>query len=219
MELTQSFSLPYSAEQVWAAFDDLEAIVSCLPGAALLEAPVDGQLKISMTVKLGPIVAAFSGDGAMTLDNSTMSGSISGAGSDRKSGSRVKGQANFSLTEDSTAVESPVTTVHISVQYTITGALAQFSRGGIMNDVAQRLTQAFSENLKTQLQDAQASLASRVAADNTPETGLGGDTTEGLGMPTAVQTQPTQSKMTAPLDVGNLFWAALWGRIKRIFRH
>ena len=210
MELTQSFSLPYSAKQVWAAFDDLEAIVSCLPGAALLEAPTDGQLKISMTVKLGPIVAAFSGDGAMTLDNSTMSGSISGAGSDRKSGSRVKGQANFSLTEDGTAVESSVTTVHVSVQYTITGALAQFSRGGIMNDVAQRLTQAFSENLKSKLEAAQK-----------PAMAYQGTTSASTktSTPASASTQPKPKNLTAPLDLGMLFWTALWQRIKRALRH
>jgi hypothetical protein len=106
------------------------------------------------------------------------------------------------------------------VQYTITGALAQFSRGGIMNDVAQRLTQAFSENLKTQLQDAQALPPSGVSADSSLATKLElDDTGVGLSVPTAAEAQPTQPKMTAPLDVGNLFWAALWGRIKRIFRH
>jgi carbon monoxide dehydrogenase subunit G len=210
MELTQSFSLPYSAEQVWAAFDDLEAIVRCLPGAALLDAPTDGQLKISMTVKLGPIVAAFAGDGAMALDNSTLSGSISGAGSDRKSGSRVKGQANFSLTEDTTIVQSPVTTVHISVQYTISGALAQFSRGGIMNDVAQRLTQAFSENLKSKLEAAQKP----AMADQGPTSA---STT--ASTPASASTKPKSKNSTAPLDLGMLFWAALWERIKRALRH
>ena len=151
-----------------------------------------------MTVKLGPIVAAFTGDGTMALDDSSLVGSISGSGADRKSGSRVKGQADFALSEACAADGSPVTTVRVTVQYTITGALAQFSRGGIVNDVAQRLTQAFAENLKLKLDHLKPTEEAEQKRPSPPS-----------------HSAPSP---TAPLDLGNLFWASLWGRIKRIFR-
>lgn len=84
MEIEQSFTVPYPRDDVWARFHDTPGIVACLPGASLT-APVDnGMLKLAMTVKLGPIVASFAGDGEMKLDDAQYCGSITGTGVDRR---------------------------------------------------------------------------------------------------------------------------------------
>lgn len=217
MNIEQSFTVPFPAEQVWRSFQDVPGIVTCLPGAALTEPPVGESLKLSMTVKLGPIVAAFAGDGTMVLDDAARSGRIAGGGADRKSGSRVKGDAVFSLHEQTDAQGSRETRVDVGVDYAITGALAQFSRGGIVRDVAQRLTQAFAENLKQRLaQDAQVMpvLAQDGFIAPTPEA----PATAAPVTPAPVQTvAPAPHQAAAPLDLGNLFWPALWARVKRFF--
>jgi carbon-monoxide dehydrogenase small subunit len=43
------------------------------------------------------------------------------------------------------------TRVDIEIGYALTGALAQFSRSGIVNDLAERLTAEFARNLEIRL--------------------------------------------------------------------
>ncbi len=80
---------------------------------------------------------------------------------DRKSSSRVKGVASFAL-EEAGAGE---TRVDVKVDYTIGGTLAQFSRGGIVKELATRMTEAFASNLKAKLDQAGAS----ASVDDTAE--------------------------------------------------
>ena len=95
MQLEQTFEIPSGADRVWRWFHDIEAVVGCLPGASLRAPPDNGKLQLSMVVKLGPITANFVGDGEVHLDDATKSGTVSGAATDRKSGSRIKGQVAF----------------------------------------------------------------------------------------------------------------------------
>jgi carbon monoxide dehydrogenase subunit G len=155
MEIVQSFTVAYPLDDVWASFHDIPGIVACLPGASLTAPPDSHALKLAMTVKLGPIVASFAGDGEMTLDENVKCGSVSGGGVDRKSATRVKGVAAFSLH----AAVANETRVDVKVDYTITGSLAQFSRGGIVKELATRLTESFAQNLKTKLDAQSASLS------------------------------------------------------------
>jgi hypothetical protein len=213
MEIEQSFTIPYSANEVWDYFTKIEEIVTCLPGAALLAPPESGALKIRMTVKLGPIVAGFAGDGEISYDDQTLSGKISGNGADRKSGSRVKGEARFALTEHTDLIGGISTQVSVFVDYAITGALAQFSRGGIIKDIAQRLTLAFAENLKLKIENEQiAKTAIPIVSSQSNE--MASQTSDILQAPSlSLSVKP----VSAPLNLGNLFWQSLWQRIKKAF--
>jgi carbon monoxide dehydrogenase subunit G len=221
MEIEQSFTVPYPLDDVWARFHDTPGIVACLPGASLT-APVDnGMLKLAMTVKLGPIVASFAGDGEMKLDDAQYCGSITGTGVDRKSASRVKGVASFALEE-----AAGETRVDVKVDYTIGGSLAQFSRSGIVKELATRMTEAFAANLKAKLDEAGTAAGSAVAqADATPVTPAAtatepsGREAEAPAQAPRVESRPAArvQPVNAPLDVGNLFWKMLWSRLRGIF--
>jgi carbon monoxide dehydrogenase subunit G len=213
VEIQQSFTVPYAPDQVWRCFQDIEGIVTCLPGAALSAPPDNGALKLSMTVKLGPIVAAFAGDGAMVMDSALKRGRINGSGSDRKSGSRVKGEAAFSLHETGRA--RPETRVEVQVDYSIAGSLAQFSRGGIVRELAERLTSAFSDNLQKKLraEDPQA-------APGPETTSASVDFADAIQHSVAAGPPPAAPAPArtapAPLDLGGLFWPMLLRRLKRL---
>jgi carbon monoxide dehydrogenase subunit G len=189
LEIQQSFHVPFAPADVWRCFQDIESIVACLPGAGLSAPPDGGALTLTMTVKLGPIVATFSGQGKMTLDDAERRGSIAGTGSDRRSGSRIKGETAFSLHDAATQVAS--TRVDIRVDYSIAGSLAQFSRGGLVQELAEKLTVQFSDNLRNKLQQIQAAPAARAAAHS----------------PAPVP--------AATLDLATLFWPLLFARLKR----
>jgi uncharacterized protein len=222
MEIEQSFSVPYPRDAVWARFHDTPGIVACLPGASLT-APVDnGMLKLAMTVKLGPIVASFAGDGEMKLDDAQHCGSITGTGVDRKSASRVKGVASFALEE----LGVRETRVDVKVDYAISGSLAQFSRGGIVKELATRMTEAFADNLKAKLDEAGTAQISAAGQAEPTSEGQAVTVTEpaartagtpvrepGIESRANVRVQPAN----APLDVGNLFWKILWSRLRGLF--
>ncbi|MES1941776.1 hypothetical protein T5B8_16134 [Salinisphaera sp. T5B8] len=147
MDLNQRFTIDAPAADVWQAFQDPALLVDCLPGATLRE-PVEGNhLKLTFQVKLGPIAAAFAGEGDLSLDDATRSGALQGRGTDRKSNSRVKGEAAFAVIE-----EGATTAVELSVSFSITGKLAQFSREGIVKALADQLTRDFADNLQQALQ-------------------------------------------------------------------
>jgi uncharacterized protein len=146
MRIERHFSVPFPPGQVWAFFHDAGSVVRCLPGAELGEAAGDGRLAGRFAVGLGPITAAFAGEAELRYDETARSGTLSGNGSDRKSGSRARGTAAFALVE-----EPGGTRVDIAVDYTLAGALAQFSRGGIVEDLAAKLTAQFADNLRAAL--------------------------------------------------------------------
>ena len=225
MEINQSFQIPYPADAVWRCFQDSTGVVSCLPGASLSGPPEGGKLPLAMTVKLGPIVASFAGEAQMTLDDAQRAGSVAGGGSDRKSGSRVKGSARFLLHE----VDGGHTRVDIAVEYTIAGSLAQFSRGGIIQELAERLTLAFRDNLKARLETDQRAGAPVAAAPGVAaEAAVQGAVNEAVIDPVnqavdhAAQAAATPVAVApaapAPaLDLGGLFWAMLMRRLRSWF--
>ncbi|RAU47895.1 MULTISPECIES: SRPBCC family protein [unclassified Pseudomonas] len=217
MDIEQSFSVPFAPDLVWKSFLDVEGIVTCLPGASLTEPPQDDQLSLAMTVKLGPIVAAFKGQGDISLDAASHSGVVSGQGSDRKSGSRVKGTAQFELLPDGAGG----TRVNVGVTYSITGSLAQFSRGGIVRELATRMTEAFAENLKTRLEAANDHTVAVEPVDHAASSALPEVNEARVAEPSAVTAseavgrQPAEPQ--APLDLGNMFWTLLLRRLRRLF--
>jgi carbon-monoxide dehydrogenase small subunit len=151
--LEQSFVVRHPRARVWAMFEDVERVAACMPGAALTEPPRDGQLKGRIAIKLGPMGATFAGEAALALDEAAYQGVIEGSGRDKRSATRAKGRVAYRLVE----VEGGAATrVEVTVAFSLAGPLAQFSRAGIVTDLAARLTAAFAENLLAQL-DAEAS--------------------------------------------------------------
>jgi carbon monoxide dehydrogenase subunit G len=146
MKVEQQFAVPFAREQVWALFRDIAAVVRCLPGAELGETGADGHIAGRFRVKLGPIAVAFAGEGVVRFDDNAFAGEISGAGADRGTGSRARGSVAFALVEAADG-----TRIDLAVDYTLAGALAQFGRGGIVQDLAARLTAEFADNLRRAL--------------------------------------------------------------------
>lgn len=189
MQLEQQFDLPLPPAAVWPAFGDVALLVGCLPGASLAGDEADGQWPLRFDIRLGPVAASFGGQGRLTRDDATQSGRFEGQASDRKTGSRVKGAAAFAL-----APAGAGTRVSVSVDYTLTGVLAQVGRGGIVKEVAGALTAQFASNLQQRLVVA---LPPDSAATPPLEAAALGD--------------------MAPLSAGALLWQALLRWLSRWF--
>ena len=144
----QSFVVVHPRDKVWAFFGDIPAVASCLPGASLTHAPSDGHITGKMRVKVGPMAAEFHGQADIARDPATWSGTIIGSGRDTRSDSATRGRITYRLTPG----DNPASTrVEVTVAYALTGAFAQFSRSGLIQDIANRMTQAFVQNLEARL--------------------------------------------------------------------
>lgn len=151
MQIKHSLTVPFARDAVWEALQDIVAVAACVPGAKLDGPPTDGALAGSMAIKLGPIQAQFAGTGAVVMDAAAHAGTLSGSGSDRKSGSRAKGSAGFAL-----VAEGEATRLDLTLDYELTGALAQFGRIGIVQDLVGRMAQQFAANLAQLIGQRQA---------------------------------------------------------------
>ena len=201
MQLEESFSLPYGRSALWTAFEDVRMLVECLPGASLEGEPratADGaELDLTFTVRLGPITAAFRGQGTLRRDASEWTGSVVGAGADRRSGSRVKGEATWMLAEEGPSA----TRVGIRVDYSLTGPLAQFSRGAIVKELAAALTRDFAANVRRRLEGGQEMADGSIPADPAP------------AHPAPAFSVPREEPPV--LDAGRLLWRSFRGWLAR----
>lgn len=146
MQIEQRFELPVPPAAAWPAFHDIALLVECLPGASLTGPVEGGEVPLRFAVRLGPIAAGFVGAGKVSFDEAAQGGRFEGAAADRKTNSRVKGAADFSL-----APHEGGTVVTVRVDYTLSGTLAQFGRAGIVRELATALTAQFAANLESRL--------------------------------------------------------------------
>jgi carbon-monoxide dehydrogenase small subunit len=142
----ESFVVVKPPAVVWDVFADVPAVAACLPGAELTDHDRHSA-KGKMTVKLGPILAAFAGSAVIERDDQALRGVIRGAGSDRGTGSRTKGDVVYRLAPEGDGQ----TRVSIIVEYSLQGALAQFSRSSLAQDLGRRLVADFAANLNARL--------------------------------------------------------------------
>jgi carbon-monoxide dehydrogenase small subunit len=148
IEVSQSFALARPLGEVWAILCDLERVVTCLPGASLAGPPEGDRLRGRMAVRLGPITTTFGGEARITRDEARRRGAIVGAGSDPLTRSRAVAEITYGL--DALAGDGG-TRVAIELRALLTGPLAQFGRGGIVEDLAARLISQFAGNLEREM--------------------------------------------------------------------
>ncbi|WJR77887.1 2Fe-2S iron-sulfur cluster-binding protein [Bradyrhizobium sp. NP1] len=146
--MAQSFTVAHPVDEVWNFFRDIPAVASCLPGASLAGEPVDGHVDGQIKVKIGPIVAEFQGVADVTRDEAGRTGTIDGAGKDSRSNSATRGRIGYAVRPGDKPGE---TRVDLDIGFTLTGALAQFSRAGLVQDVAGRIIAVFVQNLEARL--------------------------------------------------------------------
>jgi aerobic carbon-monoxide dehydrogenase small subunit len=144
--IEDEFSVAYPLDKVWAAFADMPAVAACLPGAEITEQLGDS-VKGRINVKFGPMRAAFAGGASLERDAAARRGVIRGAGQDTLSSSRARGDIAYTLSEDGPGR----TRARVSIDYSLQGPLAQFSRGGLVREFVGRMVAEFAANLDRHL--------------------------------------------------------------------
>jgi carbon monoxide dehydrogenase subunit G len=145
MKLEQSFEVAAPLEQVWEAMIDVERIAPCLPGASIAGRNADGSFNGEFKVKIGPTAAAYSGTLTMEhVDGDAHTATIESAGTDR----RGQGGARATIVTSVADAGGGRTAVSVDTDYQITGRLARFGRGGMIEEISKRLLGEFSANLQ-----------------------------------------------------------------------
>jgi carbon monoxide dehydrogenase subunit G len=148
LELTHSFTVPASRAQTWAAFEDIESVAGCFPGATVTEVSGD-DFKGSCKVKLGPIALVYSGSGSfVSKDADAGTFLIEAKGKDKRGNGTAGAKVTATLTEAGPAS----TDVSVVTDLAITGKPAQFGRG-VMQDVSDKLLQQFVTCLQSKVGD------------------------------------------------------------------
>jgi uncharacterized protein len=188
MKIEKSFELQHPREFVWRRMNDVYFVAQCLPGASIVEDLGDHRYKGRMSVKVGPMAAAFDGEIAIESRPQEWTAIVSGKGADARSSSRATGAMTYRLGEG----RAPgATRVEVASDINLAGPLAQFSKGAVMQEVANRITAEFVRNFE------QALSAS----------------------PAAAEAGASESRASnQPLDAGNLFWSILRDRFLALFR-
>jgi uncharacterized protein len=215
MRLEQTFEVAAPLAHVWAALNDLERVAPCLPGAAITGREDDGTYRGTFTVKLGPMTAAYNGTIRIEdVDEAAHTATLKARGSDK----RGQGGASATIVNKLSEHEGG-TRVEAVTDFSITGRLAQFGRGGMMEDVSNRLLRDFASCLASRLAEAPAEVPSgaEVAAGKAAPEEVAAAGTKPPSTPPPVATPPPTAPAAQPLKGGSLFFSVLWERIKRLF--
>ena len=153
MLIENEFTTPAPVDHLWTYLLDVERVAPCMPGAELTETIDDRNWKGKVLMKLGPVSLSFAGSVAMDeRDDVGHRVVLHAKGMEQKG----KGAANAVVTSWLEPGDG-VTIVKMQADITLTGAVAQLSRG-LLPDISKKLTQQFADCL-------QASMAASEAAD------------------------------------------------------
>jgi uncharacterized protein len=159
MDLTHRFSVPARMDEAWNAFNDLERLAPCFPGATISSITGD-EFAGSVKIKLGPIALVYNGSGRFVERNDTdRRVVIEARGKDKRGNGTATARVTASFAEAGEETE-----VEVLTDLAITGKPAQFGRG-VISDVSDKLLQQFVTCVSGRFGEAPA--AAREAAVKT----------------------------------------------------
>lgn len=147
MQLDNEFDVAAPPERVWEYLLDLERVTPCMPGAELAELPDDRTWKGKVTVKLGAVTLSYAATVVIEeTDEEAKRVVLKASGRE----TRGKGTASATINSQLEPHADGGTRVAMSIDLTITGAVAQYGRGMIA-DVSKRLTGEFADCLQARI--------------------------------------------------------------------
>jgi carbon monoxide dehydrogenase subunit G len=216
VKLEQTFEVDAPMQRVWEALIDVQQVAPCLPGATITEAGEDGVYEGTFSAKVGPASVSFKGSLKMEqIDEATHTATMLANGSNR----RGQGGAKATIISKVADNGSGGTKVDIDTDYSITGPLARLGRGGMIEDVGNRLLREFATCLGQRLGHEEAVEESAPPAEAAAAVGEETAYTHTPDAPTVpkVQTPPPPPAQAKPIGGFSLILGVLRDRLKRLF--
>ncbi|HEY7401391.1 MAG TPA: SRPBCC family protein [Actinomycetota bacterium] len=196
MLIENEFTVAEGVDALWAYLLDVERVAPCMPGAELTETVDDRTWKGKVNAKFGPVSLSFAGTVTMReRDDAAHRVVLSAKGMEQKG----KGAATATVTSWLEPGEG-VTTVKMQADITLSGTVAQLSRG-LLPEVSKKLTQEFADCLQASM--GAAGVAAVEAGSAPAATG---------------EESPATPPVARPVGGIGLGLSAIWAVIKSFFR-
>lgn len=142
MILTNEIKVNASPDDVFAALNDVERIVTCLPGAVLDGAESDNTYLGRVKVKVGPISAGYAGKVRFVeIDHENRQMTMTARGADTNGSGDAEAEILLSVDAASDGA-----VLNIRTDLLIRGKIAQFGKGAIVT-VSNKILKQFATNL------------------------------------------------------------------------
>ena len=185
----------------------------------------DGTYHGEFQVKLGPTTASYRGTIRIeSADAETHTATLAARGSDK----RGQGGASATIVNTLHATDAGGTRVDAATDFTITGRLASFGRGGMIKDISNRLLRDFAACLQQRLaaepagaltgDEAAASAGAAAAAEPEAAPDAPAQAAPSTPPPAAATPPPPPAPAAKPINGVSLFFSVLVERIKRLFK-
>ncbi len=205
MRLEQAFEVRAPLERVWETLIDVERVAPCLPGAEVTHCEGD-TYEGTFSLRLGPTTAAYRGQLKMEeLDEASHSVTMRATGQDKRGQGSVKATIVSTMRD-----EGGLTKVEVETDFTITGRLARFGRGGMIQDVSNRLMKEFADCLQQRIEAPPAAEPGIIDA-------VLAATPEGAAVAPPAAGGSRSATTTKPIGGFSLFFRALLDRLRRLF--
>jgi len=190
MEMTGSYRIAASREDVWQALNDPTVLKDCIPGCESLEKTSDTEMQAVVRSKIGPVSARFTGKVTLSDFNPPESYKITGEGSGGAAGF-AKGGADVSLVEDGAE-----TVLNYTAKAQVGGKIAQLG-ARLIDGVAKKMADDFFSKFATRVGAPSADAVNSDLQEVSPAPDLMGAMTDEVphpehraGVPGAPATHP-----------------------------
>jgi carbon monoxide dehydrogenase subunit G len=202
IEITERFQANAPIGVVWEFVMDPTRVVTCMPGAKLIEEVSDTTFIGQVTVKLGAITAKYNGEVMfVSVDEESYSIQLTGQGREAGGGT-AKGTVDIRLAE----LEDGQTEMVTEARVDLTGKVMQMG-GRMIKGVSAQLFKQFAASAQQQLEAAAAESGVSV----TSEAAEGDE-----ALPAPAPPQEEQALAVIPLLLKTL-WAAIVNFFRRLF--
>jgi uncharacterized protein len=158
MILTNEVAVKASPDEVFALINDMERVVTCLPGAALDGRDGDA-FRGGVKVKVGPVTAAYTGTvRLLEVDPDRRHLRLQGRGAETRGGGDA--EAEVALTVEETPGGA---VLRVRTDLLIRGKIVQFGKSAIVA-VSDQLLRRFAENLAALIEADRSGVPAPAAA-------------------------------------------------------
>jgi hypothetical protein len=198
MKIDNEAVVKASPQEVFALINDVERVASCMPGAELLGREGEDGYRGRVSLRVGPIGAAFEGVlRFLEVDETARTMHIVGRGSD------VKGNGDAEADVRLEVVEHPEgAALRLTTDLNIRGKFVQFGKGAIAS-VSNKILGQFAANMAALLEQGDAPIAAdaAVASQGAPASAAPAAATS-VGTPPSPGVVPSSAGLGMLVDEG-----------------
>lgn len=163
VQIEKTFSMPSSAGVAWALLKDIEAVATCMPGAAITERTDATHYKGTVSVRVGPASMSFRGNvEVLSVDEATRTMRLLGKGTDTTGTSGASMDLTARVQTAPSGAADACELVGTS-EVSMSGKAATFG-GRMMGAVADQVLKQFAANFAIKAQALQAQQQAPAAA-------------------------------------------------------